>query len=295
MNCQVTRTSLGVQDISPDVQALINRHQPILVVRSAVERLRDAGIAAINLDLMYGLPGQTVQHVKRAAEAAADLMPNRLTVFGYAHVPWFKRHQRAIDESRLPDTAERMAQAKAAADYLQQAGFVAIGIDHFARPDDLLAVAQKNGKLFRNFQGYTVDAATSLIGFGASSIGSFAGGYVQNEPHLGRFRSAIAEGRLAVVRGVATRREDRLRRAIIERLMCDFSADIPNIRSKFDFDGAILSDSLTRLGPLQTDGLVAVDDEIVRVTPLGRPFVRNIAACFDTYIVDAGTRHSLTV
>lgn len=295
MDCQVTRASLGVQDVSPDVQALINRHQPIAVVRSAVERLRRAGVAAINLDLMYGLPGQTVDHIRRSVKAAAELAPDRLTVFGYAHVPWFKKNQRAIDERRLPDTAERMAQAKAAAHFLREEGFIAIGLDHFARSDDALTLAQRSGKLFRNFQGYTVDSASSLIGFGASSISSFQGGYVQNEPHLGRYRSAIAEGGFAIVRGVATSREDKLRRAVIERLMCDFFADVPRIRHQFDFDGKILSDGLTRLISLQEDGLVEVEGEIIKVTVRGRPFVRNIAACFDAYLGHNGKRHSLSI
>ena len=294
-DCGVTRASLGVQDVSPDVQALINRHQPVEIVQSAVERLREAGIGAINLDLMYGLPGQTGKHVRRSAEAAVALRPDRLTVFGYAHVPWFKKNQRAIDETRLPDAGERMAQAAAAAESLQGAGYTAIGIDHFSRDDDPLARAKRSGRLRRNFQGYTVDSATTLIGFGASSIGCFAGGYVQNDPHLGRYNSAVQNGRLPIVRGVATSAEDKLRSAVIERLMCDFAVDVVAVQKNFVFDGQVLADGLLRLKPLQTDGLVEVRDGIVNVTAQGQPFVRNIAACFDAYSQACETRHSSVV
>lgn len=292
----VTRASLGVQDVSEDVQKLINRIQPLPVVEAAVARLRDAGIARINMDLMYGLPGQTTAHVERSARAMVALEPDRFAVFGYAHVPWFKRHQRAIDEAKLPGGAERLAQAEAAAAVLTDAGYAAIGIDHFALPDDPLAVARARGRLRRNFQGYTVDPAAALIGLGASSIGAYPLGYAQNEPHVGRYEEAVAEGRLPVVRGVEVTPQDRFRRGLIERLMCDLEVDIAAVRSSV---GAGTSDDLAeaglRLQDLADDGLVERQGDIVRVTRLGRPYIRNAAACFDAYHAPSATRHSTAV
>jgi oxygen-independent coproporphyrinogen-3 oxidase len=289
----VNRVSLGVQDISPEVQLLINRVQPLSVIETAFDRLRRAGIAAINVDLMYGLPGQDVDHVVRSAQAMAALQPDRFAVFGYAHVPWFKKHQRAIDESRLPGGAERLAQAEAVAETLSQSGYVAIGLDHFARPGDPLALAQEEQRLRRNFQGYTVDPASALIGFGASSIGSSRHGFIQNEPHLGRYEAAIAEGRLPVARGLALDDDDRLRALLIERLMCDLEVDVSAVCGAFA--AAVMAGASAGLSELSADGLVDVEGSRVRVTADGRPYVRNAAACFDAYHRDAADRHSRAV
>jgi oxygen-independent coproporphyrinogen III oxidase len=187
----VNRASLGVQDVNPEVQRAINRWQPFIVVERVVDRLRDAGISGINFDLMYGLPHQTVERVLQSIEAAVQLRPARVALFGYAHVPWMRRHQRLIDESTLPDTMERAAQSEAAADRLATAGYVAIGVDHFALPDDSLALALRQGRLRRNFQGYTTDRAPALLGFGASAIGSLPQGYVPNAVSIPKYREAI--------------------------------------------------------------------------------------------------------
>jgi oxygen-independent coproporphyrinogen-3 oxidase len=291
--CGVTRVSLGVQDISPEVQKLINRVQPLSVIESAVGRLREAGIGAINMDLMYGLPGQTVDNAVRSAQAMLELAPERFAVFGYAHVPWFKKHQRAINESLLPGGSERLAQAEAVAETLTRGGYAAIGLDHFARPDDPLAIAQREGLLRRNFQGYTVDPASALIGLGASSIGSFGQGFVQNEPHLGRYEAAVSAGRLPVVRGLALSDEDRLRATIIERLMCNLQVDVAAVAGAMA--AGVMAKVRPRLSDLVEDGLAEIDGSLVSVTDDGRPYVRNIAACFDSYHRDQATRHSRAV
>ncbi len=288
-----TRVSLGVQDVSEDVQALINRPQPFETVRSAVHRLRSAGISNINMDLLYGLPGQTEIHVRKSATMCVELQPDRLAVFGYAHVPWFKKHQKAIDESLLPSGAERLQQSEAIASELSKADYVPIGLDHFAKPGDALQKAQKNGQLRRNFQGYTVDPANVLIGFGASSIGTFNAGYVQNEPHLGRYKQALNNGHLPIARGVLITDHDRCIRAVIERLMCDFKVDLNLMADGFDRN--VFSDALAALKPLQDDGLVEVADSVVEVTALGRPYIRNIAACFDAYHVQTSSRYSKAI
>ena len=222
----VTRASLGVQDIDARVQAAINRVQPLEVTERAMDMLRAAGIRAINVDLMYGLPHQTVDGVRETASAIARLGPQRFAVFGYAHVPWMKTHQRLIDEAALPDGPERLRQSTAVAKRLAEHGYVQIGLDHFALPDDELAVAQRAGRLHRNFQGYTVDDSPALLGFGASAIGSLPQGYVQNMPAIGQWQDAVSNSRLAIARGFALTAEDRLRRAVIERLMCDFRVDL---------------------------------------------------------------------
>jgi oxygen-independent coproporphyrinogen-3 oxidase len=265
----VTRASLGLQDVNPEVQRAINRWQPFEVTERAVSSLREAGIRGINFDLIYGLPHQTVGRVLRSVEAALSLQPERLAMFGYAHVPWMKRHQRLIDETALPGPMERAAQIEAATARLRGSGYVAIGLDHFALPGDSLALALREGRLRRNFQGYTTDTAPVLIGLGASAIGSLPQGYVQNATPLPAYRAAIRAGQCATVRGAALSDDDRLRRAIIERLMCDFAVDLNGSAELF-------ADEIEALEPFAADGLVSIEDGVVRVEPSGRPLVRTV-------------------
>ena len=275
------RVSLGVQDISGDVQKLINRIQPFDLVRSVVDQLRSAGVGSINMDLMYGLPGQTLAHVEKSASMCASLEPDRFAVFGYAHVPWFKKHQRAIDETQLPDGQDRLDQAEAARETLIDYGYAPIGIDHFAKPRDPLFTAHGSGRLRRNFQGYTVDPASALIGFGASSIGSFPEGYIQNEPHLGKYKVALARGELPVTRGIIVSDAERRTRAVIERLMCQFEVDLQEIADDANCSAAKFEPALAALERLREDGLVEIERLKIKATSKGRPYVRNIAACFD--------------
>ena len=186
-------------------------------------------IDRINLDLMYGLPRQTTEDVRRTAILAHELKAQRIAVFGYAHVPWFRPQQRLIDESELPSAHERMAQAAAAHETLVQLGYKPIGLDHYARPDDQLVPVARTGRLHRNFQGYTIDDADALIGFGASAISRLAKGFAQNAPDVGNYSRAIATEKLATVRGIAISDDDRLRGQIIERLMCDMAVDLAAI------------------------------------------------------------------
>jgi oxygen-independent coproporphyrinogen-3 oxidase len=291
----VNRASLGVQDFDPDVQAAINRHQSHAMTAQAVAWLRDHGIGRINIDLMYGLPGQTVEGVERTVDLAVALEPDRLALFGYAHVPWMKRHQALIDEKRLPDAVGRFAQAEAAARRLAQHGFEAIGLDHFARADDDMARAARAGGLRRNFQGYTTDAADALLGLGASAIGSLPQGYAQNAVALADYRAAMRKGDLAVQRGVALGGDDRLRRAVIERLMCDLTVDLAALARAHSVATAYFDEDLAALAPLVADGLATVEGSTVAVTPEGRPFVRVAAAAFDRYLKSGTGRHALAV
>jgi oxygen-independent coproporphyrinogen-3 oxidase len=289
----VNRASLGVQDLTEHVQRAIGRIQSFALVERAVGALREAGIRSLNLDLMYGLPGQSTDDVRISAELAASLQPQRLAYFGYAHVPWFKPHQRLIDAAALPGAAERLAQAATARETLVALGYVPIGLDHFARHDDPLAASARAGRLRRNFQGYTTDEADALIGLGASAIGRLAQGFVQNATDSGGYARAIASGRLATARGIALTADDRVRGRIIERLMCEFSVDLDHVIAGAEAYG--FESEFQVLAPLAAAELVRVEGKRVIVTEKGMPFVRLVASAFDAYLADPGSRHSIAV
>jgi oxygen-independent coproporphyrinogen-3 oxidase len=254
--------------------------------------LRAAGVGSINFDLIYGLPHQTVASCVDTAERVAAIRPDRLAVFGYAHVPSFKKHQRMIDEAALPDSAARADQATAIAATLVAAGYIQIGLDHFALPQDELARAWLEKTLRRNFQGYTTDNCRSLIGFGASAIGRLDDGYVQNEVALGLYARHVSSGRLATAKGYRLTAEDRLRAEIIERLMCYFEADIPTICAKHGFDAAAILDGAVALAGMVEDGLVTLSNGTVRVDDAHRFVIRSVAAAFDAYLAQSPRLHS---
>ncbi len=290
----ITRASLGVQEFAPHVQEAIGRIQPFETVRAAADALRAAGITRINADLMYGLPGQTIADVEATADLAASLRPARLALFGYAHVPWFKANQKLIDETSLPSPAERIEQARAASRRLAQNGYAPIGLDHFARPDDDLAVAARTGRLRRNFQGYTTDLADALIGLGASAIGKLPQGFAQNAVDIAGYARAVSQGSFATVKGVAVSADDTLRAAIIERLMCDLAVDLDGLPAR-PAGAASFEHELADLGALSAAGLIAIDGRRITVTEEGRPFVRLVAAAFDAYLPQNRSRHSMAV
>ncbi len=291
----VNRASLGVQDFNPHVQKAAGREQPHELVERAVRMLRAGGIAAINFDLMYGLPEQRAEDVERTARLAAGLEPTRLAVFGYAHVPWFKTHQKRIDASLLAGAGERLAQAAAARETLEAEGYEAIGLDHFARPRDPLAVAAREGRMRRNFQGYTTDAADALLPLGVSSIGRLPQGYVANAADVAGWRRAIDAGRFATTRGLAFSAEDIARGAVIERLMCDFSVDFGALARNHGFRSDAFDDARQRLAPLVDQGLAELSGRRLVVTTRGRPFARLAAAAFDAYLEANAARHSAAV
>lgn len=291
----VTRVSLGVQTLSDAVQRRINRVQPFAQVATAVARLRAAGIVDLNFDLMYGLPGQTVADVVATATAVAELRPSRLALFGYAHVPWMKPHQRRIDEGALPGAGERLDQLLAGAETLARAGYAPIGFDHFARDDDALARAAAEGRLRRNFQGYTDDASSVLIGIGASAISQMAQGYAQNTVAIPDWQRAVFAGRLPVAKMRALNADDVLRRDVIERLMCDLRVDLAPLLTRHGVADSYLDDSLRQLDDAVADGLVRIDARRIEISERGRPFVRTVAAAFDAYLASAETRHARAV
>ena len=288
----LNRASLGVQNLDSTVQAAVNRRESFEEVAAATSWLRDAGIRSVNLDLMYGLPHQTTANTLETVEAVLALRPERIALFGYAHVPWMKAHQQLIDEAALPRPEARLEQSEAAAERLAQAGYVRIGLDHFARADDDLALALKEGRLHRNFQGYTTDAATTLLGLGASAIGRLPQGYVQNVTQELGWRVAVQTDQLPVARGVELTGDDRLRGEIIERLMCDLWVDLADMCVRHDRDPRELSEAIARLAPFIADGLVRIDGGRVEVLGDGRLVVRSICAAFDAYFAPEAGRHS---
>ncbi|RDJ01471.1 oxygen-independent coproporphyrinogen III oxidase [Rhizobium grahamii] len=280
----VNRASVGVQSFDPIVQKAINRVQSEAQVMTAVQNLRLHGVGRINFDLMFGLPYQTVQSCRESALLAIAMRPDRLAVFGYSHVPSYRKNQRLIDRSALPDIAARAEQASVMADTLIAAGYLQIGLDHFALPDDELALAQRTGRLRRNSLGYSAETRQTVIGFGASAIGRCGEGYVQNELTQSFYNRPIASGHLATSRGYRLTIEDRVRAAIIEQLMCYLEADVPAICTAHGFDPIHLRNSAKQLDILADDGIVDVDNGLVRVRQECRFALRDVAAAFDAYL-----------
>ncbi|MFS8036191.1 oxygen-independent coproporphyrinogen III oxidase [Xanthobacter sp. AM11] len=275
------RASLGVQDFDPAVQKAIGRVQSYAQTRDVADALRAAGITALNLDLMYGLPHQDVASVRRTVEEALGLDPDRIAVFGYAHVPWMKKHQALIPEAALPGAAARLAQAEEVAALLAERGYRQVGLDHFAKAADPMAQRAADGTLKRNFQGYTTDDAPVLLGFGASAIGALPQGYVQNIASTPQWHASVAAGQLPIARGIAVSAEDRLRRHVIERLMCDLAVDLDASCALFGFPRGTFAPELERLEPLVADGIALRHGAVVEVPEAARPFTRVVCAVFD--------------
>ncbi len=281
---RITHASLGVQTFSPDLQARIGRVQPAGMIVDAVANLRTAGVGSINFDLMYGLPGQSMAELLDSLDATITLAPERIALFGYAHVPQLMPRQRRIDASSLPDQAMRFAMAACGHDRLTAAGYVAVGFDHFALPHDPLALASKAGVLRRNFQGFTDDQAEYLIGLGASAISCFPDRIIQNEKGPGAYRMRVSQGLMAGVRGVRRSRDDRERAMLIEDILCLRPADLSLFVGLNEL-GVALSDLCAR-------GIIRWDGEILSPTPSTRPYARVIAALFDPYRATVPERFS---
>lgn len=282
------RISFGVQDLDPAVQQAINRIQPAEMVEQVYCWARELGFSSINMDLITGLPLQKPTSFGQTLDRVIGWGPDRLAVFAYAHVPWMKRHQRLIRDEDLPDCATRLQLGQLVHERLTGAGYVDIGLDHFARRGDEMVLAQQNKTLWRNFQGYTTHRHCDVLAFGASAISQTEGLYVQNEKNLKRYQERVAAGGLAVERGVRLSAEDLLRRDAIARVMCDLELDIDALCRFWGIDlRPMFLASWARLDDLAADGLVQVEGWRLQVTPMGRRFLRNIAMCFDSYLAAA--------
>jgi len=291
------RASIGVQDTNPQVQLAIHRWQPQELNIQAVSWLRDAGFESVSVDLIFGLPLQTAESFARTIDEVLTLSPDRLSVFSYAHVPWIRPAQRIFEaRGQLCAPEEKLAMFAVAHRMLTAAGYVDIGLDHFARPDDELAIAQRNGTLHRNFQGYSTEAGASLYGFGVTSISSTPDTYRQNFKGLTEWREAIAAGRLPVERGLVLTDEDRRRRAIIMRIMCDRRLDYAELSRQLGTDVArAYAPEIASLDDLEADGIVVRTPAGLAVTPRGVPLLRVVAMRFDATFTPGETKHSQTV
>ncbi|MEZ4387583.1 MAG: oxygen-independent coproporphyrinogen III oxidase [Candidatus Krumholzibacteriia bacterium] len=292
------RISLGVQDFDPQVQEAIGRKQPEQVTRRWVENAREAGFESINLDLVYGLPYQTPDTFADTLARVIELDPDRLAVFGYAHVPWSKPNQSVIDERALPSGPERFVLYQQAVATLTAAGYVWIGLDHFARPDDELAVALAERRLHRNFMGYTTRPALDMLAVGNSAIGDVCNRFAQNAPLVGPYEETVAGGKLPIVRGLHLSDDDRLRRSVILHLMCNL--ELPWQFTRASHGKSVLElipGVMEHLAPLAVEGLITLDDDGLHATELGRWFLRNVAMVFDAYLETGGDtpKYSRTV
>ncbi|MGZ8219978.1 oxygen-independent coproporphyrinogen III oxidase [Methylomagnum sp.] len=298
-NLGFNRISLGVQDLDERVQKTVNRVQPEALIREVYGWMREVGFESVNMDLMVGLPHQTVASFAKTLDAIIDMRPDRLAVFNYAHVPWMKRHQKLIPEADLPDFHTRIALQELILDRLTGVGYVYIGMDHYALPGDELVEAQRNKTLYRNFQGYTTHKDCDILAFGASAISQTDEVYAQNLKKLSEYRDRIQAGRLPTERGLRISREDKLRREAITRIMCDLELDTAAFGREWgvEFDAHFTCGE--ELAELAADGLLVLDGDVIRVTDSGRLFLRNIAMLFDAYLRQPATgeapRYSRTV
>ncbi len=278
------RVSLGVQDFEADVQKAIKRIQSETETRAVVDAAREAGIPSVNIDLIYGLPHQTQAGFERTVQRVLDIRPERVALFHYAHVPWMKKHQTALDIDAAPTSDEKLSIFLRALELFRGAGYAYIGLDHFALPNDELARAQAAGTLQRNFMGYTTRRGGDMVSLGVSAIGEVAGAFVQNAHAEPEYVAAANERGFATFRGHELSAEDRLRRDVIVGLMCNLVLDTAAVGARHGVDFAQhFARELSELAPLQADGLVQVTPTAIRVTPLGQLFLRNVALPFDAY------------
>ena len=280
----MTRASIGVQDFDPEIQGIIGRDQSFEITKSTVDALRARGIRSLNVDILYGLPKQTPRRMADSVQKLLSLNPDRIALYGYAHVPWIARRQQMIPSDTLPRSEKRLDLFETARRLLMWDGYDEVGIDHFARPHDGLSIAASEGTLRRNFQGYTDDLSPVLVGLGASSISRFPQGYAQNAPATATWRKAIEAGEFATARGHAFTRDDLWRGRAIEALMCDFrlsQAELIGFGADATTLGKLLSEVLARYGQF-----VKLKADTLEITHEGRPLTRMIAALFDEYAMD---------
>lgn len=290
------RASMGIQDFDHEVQIKVNRVQSVDMTRKVFDWCRELGYRSVNVDLIYGLPLQTVKRFEPTVDEVIDMNPDRIAVFNYAHVPWLKKHQVLIKEEELPSPEEKLSMFEMVSERFHDAGYVFIGMDHFAKPDDPIAVAQREGTLYRNFQGYTTHAGCDLYSFGITAIGQMRRSYQQNVKKISDYYAAIDAGRLPIERGILLSDEDLLRRDVITRLMCNFELNPSDFEGEYgiDFDQHF-ADALKQFDEFEADGLITREGRKIVVTPAGRFLIRNLAIPFDQYLGSKGERFSRTV
>ncbi len=287
------RISIGVQDFNPAVQKAINRIQGYDETAKAVEDARTQGFHSINIDMIYGLPKQTLETSRQTLKQLVDLNPDRIAVYNYAHLPHIFKTQRQINENELPDPETKLNILQLVIDYLTQNGYVYIGMDHFAKADDELAMAQKTGSLHRNFQGYSTHANCDLIGMGVTAISCINGCYAQNARDINEYESLLEQGKLPVTRGMMLDHDDELRRDVITKLICHFNIDFSFYEDNYGIKfHRYFHDELSRLALMEKDSLLSIDNEGIHVTRKGRLLIRNICMVFDKYLPISNTNKS---
>ncbi len=295
-NAGFNRISMGIQDFDPEVQKSVNRVQSVEETRRVIDVSRQNGMTSVSVDLIYGLPHQSVEKFTKTIETILDLDPDRIALFNFAYLPDRIKHQKAIQEEALPTPEEKTAILCTAIDAFTDQGYRFVGLDHFAKPDDPLCRAQDAGTLYRNFQGYTTHAECDLIGFGVSSISQVGRAYAQNEKNLTTYSLKIQNDQPATERGFRMSDEDLVRREIIMRIMCDFRLDYQALSERFEIDFSdVYAEEIAQLTGPAEDGLIELSDEGFAVTPTGRLLVRNVAMVFDAYLEKSQVQYSRTV
>lgn len=290
------RLSLGVQDFDPKVQQAVNRVQSEEQTFAVLESARQEGFRSVSIDLIYGLPWQTVASFSRTVDKILAVLPDRISIFNYAHLPARFKTQRQIDETALPSAQEKLAIFEHVGQQLMAAGYVFIGMDHFARPDDELAVAQREGKLYRNFQGYSTHSDCDLIGLGMTSIARVGDAYVQNSKTLTEYNAACQAGNLPIFKGFVLNDDDKLRRAVISELICHFKLDFPVIEQQFNLNfNDYFYDELEQIRVMADDRLLTLTDSGITVLPVGRLLIRNVCMVFDCYLASKQQQFSKVI
>ena len=291
-NAQINRVSIGAQDFNHEVQQAINREQSFDLVESCINLFHQYNISNINLDLIYGLPKQTIDSIKQNIEAVFLLNPNRIALFAYAHVHWMKKHMRLIQEEDLPTNATRIEMFSIATKKLAEGGYLPIGLDHFAKPTDTMALALNKKILTRNFQGYSAESAPNLIGLGASAISQLSNKYAQNTSDLKQYKNAIMNNRLPIIRGIEISVEDQLRKKVIDCIMCYLEVDLKKQCALFNYPLDFFDKELRSLDNLINDGLVAINSGVLSIHPKARQITRVVSSVFDRYFKNQAKQHA---
>lgn len=290
------RISLGVQDFNTAVQKAVNRVQSFEQTQSVIKLARDYNFESISIDLIYGLPKQSVESFKTTLKQISELKPDRISLFNYAHLPELFKPQRRINVLELPNADEKLAIFKYSMDFLLEQGYAYIGMDHFALPEDPLAIAQQQGHLYRNFQGYSTHADCDIVGLGLSSIGQVGDSFSQNEKNLQQYYEIIESGDLPVIKGQIIQADDKIRRAVIMDLICHFKLDFDKIEANFNIDfNNYFADALNELGEMHKDGLIELTENSIKVMERGKLLIRNICMVFDAYLSSSKTQFSKTI
>lgn len=289
----MNRASIGVQDFNDKVQQAIGREQSFETTKNIVDGLRARGVNSINLDIVYGLPYQNLATLEKTVAQVIELAPDRVALFGYAHVPWMAKRQKMIPEDSLPNGIERFNMFNQAYATFQSAGYIPIGIDHFAKPDDTLAIAKSEGRLRRNFQGYTDDVCTALVGLGASSISRFPQGYVQNTPTTNAYAKEIKTGAWSAIKGISMSLDDQIRSRAIELLMCEFAVSLSTLTAELGDLAATITPDLQKIAAEHSD-FTTFDGDTLTILPVGFHMTRIIASGLDAYLTTAA-KHSQAV